>query len=375
MKRTVLLMFCAAVMCAAVNAQEEFTIVTLNVDGLPANLIVDINPDGPGETWTPKIGEYFASKAYDIIAVQENFNFHEELCSGLGDGYSHDSWPGAMTVDKFGTVDELRMPVDGLNCFWSNDITGGRTDSVKWERSCGFLDHAADSLATKGFRRYELTLKGGAQIVVYNLHADATDDPEELTGKDIGDRNARYFEMVQLRQHILDNLDTRPVIVLGDFNCYYNRDTLKAQLIDYISNTGRATAGDAMITLHKGGVYPEVRDTVGLPIRDGIYIWSEDEELDKIIYINPVGGAELTPLEFTVDKTGYVRDDGTTPLGDHWPAVAKFKITTAASTGVNTAGRSVVSGEGLWYTIDGRTLSRRPSKGVFIHQGKAFINR
>jgi len=116
--------------------------------------------------------------------------------------------------------------------------------------------------------------------------------------------------------------------------------------------------------IQESGVFPKSQETM---LQRNALDVAEAVEYDVLI--------EMTPLEFTVDKTGYVRDDGTTPLGDHWPAVAKFKITAAASTGVNTAGRSVGFGEGLWYTIDGRTLSRRPSKGVFIHQGKAFINR
>ena len=359
---------------------EEFTISTLNVDGLPTTLLfIPINIGGPGEKWTPKISEYLAGKAYDLVAVQENFSYHKELCSKLDGDYLHDAWNGPMTIDKLGSVDKSRMPFDGLNLFWRKGITGQRTDSVKWERSCGgLLDHCSDSLATKGFRRYELTLKGGAELVVYDLHADATSKSDELTGKDLPDRQARYHEMVQLRSHILDRLDKRPVIVLGDFNCYYSRDTLKAQFIDYITNTGRATVGDAMVQLELGGVFPEMKSTEGLPTmkdEDGkrVYVWTEDEVLDKIIYINPVDGGILTPLEYGVDKEGYVRDDGSA-LGDHWPVMAKFSISQTP-----TAIRSITttaSGDKGWYDLSGRRLEARPAtKGVYVHQGKKIVVR
>lgn len=359
---------------------EEFTISTLNVDGLPTTLLfIPLNIGGPGEKWTPKISEYLAGKAYDLVAVQENFSYHNELRSRLDGDYLHDAWSGPMTVDKLGFVDPERMPFDGLNLFWRKDITGQRTDSVKWERSCGgLLDHCSDSLATKGFRRYELTLKGGAELVVYDLHADATSESDELTGKDLPDRQARYHEMVQLRSHILDCIDKRPVIVLGDFNCYYSRDTLKAQFIDYITNTGRATVGDAMVQLELGGVFPDMKSTEGLPTMQddygrSIYVWTENEEFDKIIYINPVGGDILTPLEYGVDKPGYVRDDGSA-LGDHWPVMAKFSISQTA-----TAIRSITttaSGDNGWYDLSGCRLEASPaSKGVYVHRGKKIIVR
>lgn len=377
----ILLFFLMMPLATMTKAQtEEFTISTLNVDGLPTTLLfIPLNIGGPGEKWTPKISEYLASKAYDLVAVQENFSYHNELCSRLDGDYLHDAWSGPMTVDKLGSVDPERMPFDGLNLFWRKDITGQRTDSVKWERSCGgLLDHCSDSLATKGFRRYELTLKGGAELVVYDLHADATSESDELTGKDLPDRQARYHEMVQLRSHILDRLDKRPVIVLGDFNCYYSRDTLKAQFIDYITNTGRATVGDAMVQLELGGVFPDMKSTEGLPTMQddygrSIYVWTENEELDKIIYINPVGGDILTPLEYGVDKAGYVRDDGSA-LGDHWPVMAKFSI-SQTSTAIRSI-TTTASGDNGWYDLSGRRLEASPaSKGVYVHRGKKIVVR
>ena len=111
----ILLFFLMMPLATMTKAQtEEFTISTLNVDGLPTTLLfIPLNIGGPGEKWTPKISEYLASKAYDLVAVQENFSYHNELCSRLDGDYLHDAWSGPMTVDKLGSVDPERMPFDG----------------------------------------------------------------------------------------------------------------------------------------------------------------------------------------------------------------------------------------------------------------------
>ena len=46
-------------------------------------------------------------------------------------------------------------------------------------------------------------------------------------------------------------------------------------------------------------------------------------------YDNPivvVDGPQLKPLTFAIDSATYVREDGKTPLGDHAPVSAKFRL-------------------------------------------------
>ena len=72
----------AALVCYIMAAQaqtEEFTVATLNVDGLPQKLIIPVNPDGPGEKYTPEIADFLLNKKYDIIGIQENFNYYDYL--------------------------------------------------------------------------------------------------------------------------------------------------------------------------------------------------------------------------------------------------------------------------------------------------------
>ena len=306
-----------------VNA-EEFTITTLNVDGLPQKVLsVSVNPDGPGETYTPLIGKFLTANGSDFIVVQENFNFNAQLCSILEMNYEHDAWCGGIAPSK---NDGQRFIIDGLNGFWRQGLTAEITDSVVWAQSYGLMDHANDAMATKGFRRYDVRLPSGAELVVYNLHMDASMDEDERTGEDKPDRETRMVQLRQLRTYLLEHLDQRPVIVAGDMNCYYARDSVKQHFIDYINATGRFTAADVWITLQRNGKYPELLELGPVMQDKGTKGWMrQGETLEKIIYINPTDGTQLTPVEFSIDSTSYVRPDGT-PLGDHFPLTAKFSI-------------------------------------------------
>ena len=148
----------AALVCCIMAAQaqtEEFTVATLNVDGLPQKLIIPVNPDGPGEKYTPEIADFLLNKKYDIIGIQENFNYYDYLFPKLdAAGYSHDRCYSKIELENF----RYPYPNDGINAIWRKGIKGERADSVAWTESYGIISHANDGLTNKGFRRYELTL-------------------------------------------------------------------------------------------------------------------------------------------------------------------------------------------------------------------------
>ena len=310
---------------------EEFSLVTLNVDGLPQKLSlglfdVSINESGPGETYSSVISQYLARKSHDIIAVQENFNFNEQICSALDSNYSHDEWGGEVTLGNF-NWEGMYFPFDGVNLFWRKNIKVATHDRTHWAENYGKFDHAWDDIIEKGFRRYDIQLKGGSQLVLYNMHMDASDDDDEANGDDGSDREVRLKQWKQLRDSILSNLDSRPVIVCGDLNTWYERDSVKTAFIDYIEATGKATVGDVWITLKRNGRYPEMVE--GNVTKDeGAIGWScNGETLDKILYITPRGGSQLIPLSVDIDQKDYVRDDGEM-LGDHFPLSATFRLLT-----------------------------------------------
>jgi hypothetical protein len=338
------------------GADETFSIVTLNVDGLPGYIdatplgmgVLPLNVEGPGEKYTPVISQYLAEKYFDFIAVQEDFDFNAQLDSKLKEGYHlSDTWGGPLSLDAY--LAGVEQPVsqetilaalekgtfcihsDGCRLYWKKDISGTRVDSVSWRTRFGdvvrptHMNHANDEMLSKGFRRYEMKLKGGTELVLYNMHLEASDDETEATGEDAVDRRSRMVHYRDLRDHIMKHLDKRPIIVVGDMNSYYERDSVELQFINEINNSGRATIGDVWIELERGGKYPALEE--GVVMQDkGSRGWSrKGQTLDKIFYVNPIDAVrKLKPTSVTIDSVGYVREDGWTPLGDHSPLSAVF---------------------------------------------------
>lgn len=340
------------------DADETLSIVTLNVDGLPAYIdasligmgVMPMNVEGPREKYTPVISQYLAEKNFDFIAVQEDFDFNDQLDSKLKDGYNmSDTWGGPISLE--GYLAGVDQPVslenvlaalergtfclhsDGCRMYWKKGISGSRVDSVSWRTRFGdvirptHINHANDEMLTKGFRRYEMKLKGGTELVVYNMHLEASDDETEATGEDAVDRRSRMVHYRDLRDHIMTHLDKRPIVVVGDMNSYYERDSVEIQFINAINQSGRATIGDVWIELERGGKYPALEE--GVVMQDlGSRGWSrKGQVLDKIFYVNPVDAVrKLKPMSVTIDSVGYVREDGWTPLGDHSPLSAVFRF-------------------------------------------------
>jgi hypothetical protein len=265
--------------------------------------------------------------SYDFISVQENFSYDAQLYSSLSADYDRDPWSGGLNTGKM--TSDVRFMSDGLNAFWKKGIIATLTDSVCWTASYGKYDHAWDAIVTKGFRRYDVKLSEGSEVVIYNMHMDAGDDEDEAKGLDGPDCRARMVQWRQLRDYILSHLDKRPVIIMGDLNTWYERDSVKIQFIDEIEKTGRAKVSDVWIEMVKSGIYPAISD--GIVTKDpGTIDWSRNGELlDKILYINPKGGSKLYPMNIFIDHDSYQKEDGT-PLGDHSPLSVTFKIKNQA---------------------------------------------
>ena len=327
--KAALLLACAAFTTAYAqnsNTQQpiedetlNFSVLTLNVDGLPGKIFVfDVNADGPKSEGSERISEYLASKDCDFLCLQEDFNYRWEIWSRLFASYDHDEWSGGITLEEneidFAHLQNFRFECDGLNAVWKKGITPKRHERVAWNSSFGKFSHDFDDIITKGFRRHEITLSDGKEVVVYNMHMDASSDRDEEKGNDARDREARQAQWVQLREYILDNMDARPIVVAGDMNSYYHRDDIKTVFIDAIEATGRAVVKDAWVEACNNGTYPALGS-------DAI----EGETLDNILYISPIGGYGLKLVSFEKDEKGYKRDG--VPLGDHYPLIAKFQIT------------------------------------------------
>ena len=342
MKQKKLLMMTAVwltgLMAGYAQEASTFSIATLNVDGLPQKILVaKVNPDGPGGGGSVRIGRYLQKRGYDMVFMQEDFNYHEELTVPLEDDYQMDTWTGDVEVDghqiDFLHLQNHRFECDGLMGAWKNGITLTSCSRTPWTANFGKFSHALDEMVTKGFRRYELTLAGGQQIVVYNMHMDAGDTADEREGKDSLDRDARLKQWNQLRDDILTRMDTRPVIIVGDLNSYYCRDQIKSNFIDEIDATGRAKVYDAWVELQNGGRYPTPVEGI-VSTTDPNNALESGEVLDKVLYVNPTDGTRIQPISYKLDSIGYQHNGKM--LGDHYPVSVTFQIGDRKSTGIET---------------------------------------
>ena len=165
-------------------------------------------------------------------------------------------------------------------------------------------------------------------------------------------------QWAQLKADVLENLDSRPVIITGDLNSLYGRDDVKGEFIDAINETGRGTAHDVWVELQQNGVYPTAKTEAE----------AGDETLDKIIYINPTEGDKIQPVSVSIDREGYLYDGK--PLGDHWPVAAKFQVASHDVVGISEVGfDGRESSNSSIYTIDGRKVwNSSQRKGLYIEQ-------
>ena len=346
---------------------ETFSITTLNVDGLPQKILVaKVNPDGPGGGGSVRIGRYLQKRGYDLVFMQEDFNFHEELTVPLEDDYLMDSWTGNLGVEgreiDFLHLQNHRFECDGLMGAWKKGITLTSTSRTPWTANFGKFSHALDEMVTKGFRRHELTLKNGQQIVVYNMHMDAGDTADEREGKDSLDRDARLKQWNQLRDEILTHLDTRPVIIVGDLNSYYCRDQIKSNFIDVIEATGHAKVYDAWVELQNNGKYPDPVDGIVCCEAKG-NILDSGEGLDKVLYVIPTGGIGIHAVSYKLDTIDYLHDGKM--LGDHYPVSVTFQIGSRKTTGIETVKNEELNSK--WFNLNGQRIDGH-AHGIVIER-------
>jgi hypothetical protein len=131
----------------------KFNFLTYNVAGLPE--IINGN-EVPGDKGTNAnlIGTALATQAYDVVHMQEDFNYHAYI-------YATDNHPHRTPTSggvPFG---------DGLNTVANYPWTGFARK--KWNK-CNL--NSGDCLTPKGFSFMRMTI-GQVEVDLYNLHADA----------------------------------------------------------------------------------------------------------------------------------------------------------------------------------------------------------
>jgi endonuclease/exonuclease/phosphatase (EEP) superfamily protein YafD len=159
---------------------------------------------------------------YDLVLLQEDFQYHDLLTRAFR--YSIDERGNAPRSHwGLASVSLLTAPLrllssratipqgSGLSILSRHLEAAPRGVTREYLGACyGWLGHANDCLASKGFLRVRVRLPSGDEIDVYDTHLDA--------GSSDGDREARRVQLSGLAERIESLSAGRAVILAGDFN-------------------------------------------------------------------------------------------------------------------------------------------------------------
>jgi hypothetical protein len=275
-----LLLTTAGAPAASQPAAGSLTVLTYNVAGLPEGL-----SSGHPATNTPLISPRLTG--YDVVNVQEDFNYHAAL-------YAGDNHPHRTPTSGGAGIG------DGLNTLSRHPIT--ELDRVKWTKCNG-----TDCLTPKGFTFSRLRLAEGVYADLYNLHPNA--------GTTDADLAARRANITQLTEHILTRSAGNAVLVMGDTNTRYTRTGDNIREL-----TGQAGLTDPWVQLIRSGQPP----TPGTPalVCDPAAVTNTCEVVDKILYRGNKF-ITITPRSYNNDNARFL-DSNNQPLSDHYPHTVRF---------------------------------------------------
>ncbi|GIM89220.1 jacalin-like lectin [Paractinoplanes toevensis] len=284
----------AVVASPAEAAAGTFTALTYNVAGLPEGLS---SAPTPRDTATTAIGQRLAP--YDVIHVQEDFNYHAALYAADSHPYRTPTSGGAGIGSGLNTLSDRAYDTDDF-------------ERVGWN-SCQ-LD-SGDCLTPKGFTFMRQRLAEGVYVDLYNIHTNAGTNP--------GDQTSRADNLNQLTAFIAAHSAGNAVIVMGDSNTRYTRaaDTIA----EFTAANGLT---DAWVKVERGGG-PPVKGSDAL-VCDEAAVTDTCEVVDKVLY----RGSRFITLDATEyhnEHAGFLEDGTGRMLSDHFPISTKFSWSTNAA--------------------------------------------
>ncbi|MGJ5798524.1 jacalin-like lectin [Streptomyces europaeiscabiei] len=274
---------------AADPASGSFSALTYNVAGLPEILS---SASTPRESSTTEIGRRIAP--YDIVHVEEDFNYHAHLYAGdAAHAYRTPTSGGAAIGSGLNTLSKLPYDIDDF-------------ERVRWN-SCQF--DSGDCLTPKGFTFMRVRLAEGVYADFYNLHTNA--------GTNAGDLASRADNLSQLTAFIKTHSAGNAVVVMGDTNTRYTRS---GDTIAEFAATNRLT--DPWVRLIRGGTPPVKGSDALVCDQTGPTVPNTCEIVDKVLY----RGSKLVSLDATSYNNEHATflTDGGLMLSDHDPVAVGF---------------------------------------------------
>lgn len=248
--RSVLLGIACLAITSTQAADGTFSTLAYNVAGLPQAIS---SAAGDRAAATALISCYV--KQFDIVNVQEDFNYHAELYDSCDDH-------------------PFRSPTTGGAVFGSGLNSLSRFPYMDWERVNWNACNGVDCLTPKGFTMARTRLAEGVYVDIYNLHAQAQTADADL--------DARRKNLLQLLGYIEQNSAGNAVIVLGDTNTRYTRsgDNIREFLhhgftdvwLSQLRNGDIPAAGAAALTCDPAVTSPDCEVVDKIMVRDNGFL-------------------------------------------------------------------------------------------------------
>jgi Jacalin-like lectin domain len=279
----------AAAPSATAADSGSFSVLSYNVAGLPEAIS---SASTPRESSTTAIGQRTAP--YDIVHVEEDFNYHAYLYAGdTNHAYRTPTSGGAGIGSGLNTLSKI--PYDG------DDF-----ERVRWN-SCQV--DSGDCLTPKGFTFMRERLAEGVYVDFYNLHTNA--------GTNDGDLASRADNLNQLTAFIQTHSSGNAVVVMGDTNTRYTRsgDTIA----EFAAANGLT---DPWVQLVRGGTPPAKGSDALVCDQTGPTVPNTCEVVDKVLYRSSKL-VSLNATSYNNEHAKFLTDAGLM-LSDHDPISVGF---------------------------------------------------
>ncbi len=275
----------------AIAIGTNLSVLTYNVAGLPGAANVTRNA-----LISPKLD----ASVYDVVAVQEAFD--ATIYSGHAN--NNTGFPAANTPAQEAPTAPA-LVASGLMRLSNSSHTG--YDRQIWN-TCENTDQA-DCLASKGFSFSRHDLGAGAEVDIYNWHAEAGNTADDVI--------SRNLQITQMLDYIGLNSIGRAVLLLGDSNSRYTRTS------DNIRDILDVGFNDAWLDTYSAG-NPGPQNDVSNTSACGSTPNSANCELKDKIFFRSGNTVELILSGYDIPSN--FADDLGDPLSDHEPVTASFTV-------------------------------------------------
>jgi endonuclease/exonuclease/phosphatase family metal-dependent hydrolase len=265
------------------KTEGQFSAISYNIAGLPA---IICSAKTPRASSIAAIGKKL--EAFDIVHVQEDFNYHSQLYDG-------------DDVHNYRTETKGGVPFgDGLNTLSKFPLSN--VVRIKWNDCTG-----ADCMTPKGFTYTRVQVALNVFIDFYNVHSNAYNTLKAAS--------ARRANIKQLSAYIREHSSGNAVVLMGDLNGRYGFFHDNIHIL-----TEENGLQDAWIKHKKNGRLPEVLKII--PVSNILNLTDSSETIDKILFRSSPT-IELKTVSYTF-LNGLFSDKDGLPLSDHHPVTAQF---------------------------------------------------